>query len=120
MIFQTVFILKKDLFLKKYLVLSSPNNKNVKILSHLPKAHISSLSYPLQKNRGFSAQLMNHNSTNSFDSFFKRKRVTKEKKQETKDLEKQRKRKRERAMEQETKDLEKQSKRERERDRDVE
>ena len=49
MIFQTVFILKKDLFLKKYLVLSSPNNKNVKILSHLPKAAISALSYALQK-----------------------------------------------------------------------
>ena len=49
MIFQTVFILKKDLFLKKYLVLSSLNNKNVKILSHLPKAAISSLSYSLQR-----------------------------------------------------------------------
>ena len=52
MIFQTVFILKKDLFLKNYLVLSSPNKKNVKILSHLPKAAISDLSYALQKKIG--------------------------------------------------------------------
>ena len=60
MIFQTVFILKKDLFLKKYLVLSSPNDKNVKILSHLPKAAISALSYALQKKiGGFSSTQCN-------------------------------------------------------------
>ena len=46
--FSISFYIEKWPFFKKYLVLSSLNNKNVKILSHLPKAAISSLSYALQ------------------------------------------------------------------------